>query len=442
LITAVVDGAGLQNPKAGQWSTFKITPSELIKPDQLELEIFGPSQPTAEMTKRPDGSFNVKWICTEPGEYEIEIYIDNAEVPGSPFAVLVGEDAPQFSNALSVTSAETIYGPGLHGKPVSKSKSSFVIAPRDPLGIPLKYTPSEIFVAFDGPEFVIGSVSPNGDGTMNVTWEHKVPGRYTVNITVGNENTPLFDPLVIDTEGGSSGGTLAPSNSNFDFGDPLGSLVTNLAQMQNRLEQLQEERKALQSGNSSQAPTRDLNAVLNSIKEKEAQLQQLQRSHSLPVQENGIQQKTSSQANLNINSQPNSSPNIQLQSGFVANQRSVTSSTLFNQTNPNTLDIGRKDSMEFKSSKDKAFVKVYFQNETFKTFQVLPNQTVTSLNREIGKKMKVPEKDRDKFVLFSKNNKTMDELDPNADIYKIQATLARSPTHRFIFKKKKKKWFK
>ncbi|XP_017847553.1 filamin-A isoform X2 [Drosophila busckii] len=75
----------------------------------LSLAIEGPSEAKMTCTDNRDGSCDVDYLATDPGEYDITIRFADKHIPGSPFRVLVEETVDP--------SKVKVYGPGIeHGQ--------------------------------------------------------------------------------------------------------------------------------------------------------------------------------------------------------------------------------------------------------------------------------------------------------------------------------------
>eukprot|EP01121_Diplochlamys_sp_Union-15-3_P002877 TRINITY_DN1271_c0_g1_i3.p1 TRINITY_DN1271_c0_g1~~TRINITY_DN1271_c0_g1_i3.p1 ORF type:complete len:442 (+),score=95.12 TRINITY_DN1271_c0_g1_i3:118-1443(+) len=439
LVTALIEGIEPE-VMVDEWSVFNITPSEPITEDQIEIEIFGPSQPLADMVSNLDGSFDVKWSVSEPGEYEIEILVDGVLVPGAPFPVTV---YPSGAPALSMTSRETIFGPGLWGEPISLGRNSFTLIPRDPLtGNVLKYNFKDIFAAIDGPSFAVGTVSQNSDGTYKVVWDHNVPGTYTVNISVGKENAILYDTIAIQS--GHSGANGVPSakspSQSTDNDVQLTSLISNLAAMQNRLETLQTGGAKGPDGNASPKNVKPPSIDSKNIKpvEPAKSLRTLESPRETPKSLRTVEsprdvRKTPPSTSTSGGGAPLVKQNSQpLNQGAIATANIEKSSSMTPQAR---IEKAEKPP-------EKVVVKVYFSDGTFKTFAVTSSDTALTLVNQIANKSKI--KDKEKYSLFSKQNKNIEELAPDSKIYSIQINQGWSGDHQFLFtkKKKKSKWWK
>lgn len=75
----------------------------------LSLAIEGPSEAKMTCTDNRDGSCDVDYLATDPGEYDITIRFADKHIPGSPFRALVEETVDP--------SKVKVYGPGIeHGQ--------------------------------------------------------------------------------------------------------------------------------------------------------------------------------------------------------------------------------------------------------------------------------------------------------------------------------------
>ena len=83
-------GPGLVEGGAGQDAHFKVVPPAGSN-GKLEVKVVGPANHdcTPKMTKNADGSYDVVYNPTTPGDYEIHVTLDGEHVPGSIFHVTV-----------------------------------------------------------------------------------------------------------------------------------------------------------------------------------------------------------------------------------------------------------------------------------------------------------------------------------------------------------------
>jgi filamin len=75
----------------------------------LSLAIEGPSEAKMSCIDNRDGSCDVEYTPTEPGEYDITIKFADQHIPGSPFKVNVGGQAAVVVDPSKVK----LYGPGI-----------------------------------------------------------------------------------------------------------------------------------------------------------------------------------------------------------------------------------------------------------------------------------------------------------------------------------------
>lgn len=97
-------GPGLQGGMVNQPARF-VVETKGAGTGGLSLAIEGPSEAKMTCVDKRDGSCDVEYVPTEPGEYDITIRFTDKHIPGSPFKVNISEVArPNRVNA---------YGPGL-----------------------------------------------------------------------------------------------------------------------------------------------------------------------------------------------------------------------------------------------------------------------------------------------------------------------------------------
>jgi filamin len=116
-----------------------------------------------------------------PGRYFVNITINDAPIRGSPFKVLI--EGARSGNSWAE-------GPGLEGGQTGKH-GKFTIHAVDPEGNPCREGGDPFKVDISGPEHVKAKVHDNGDGTYAVSYEPKVPGDYTVAVSLHDE--PIKD---------------------------------------------------------------------------------------------------------------------------------------------------------------------------------------------------------------------------------------------------------
>uniref|UniRef100_A0A8C9R1D2 Filamin B n=1 Tax=Scleropages formosus TaxID=113540 RepID=A0A8C9R1D2_SCLFO len=177
-------GPGLEGGIVGQSADFVV---ESVGPDVgvLGFAIEGPSQAKIECEDQNDGSCDVKYWPTEPGEYAVHVMCDDEDIEDSPFmaTVVPGNEAwaPRKVKA---------YGPGLEktGCIINKP-AEFTVDARDAGKAPLK-----IFAQDADGNAVDVKVKNGGDGTFACSYTPKSPMKYTVAVAwagVGVANSPF-----------------------------------------------------------------------------------------------------------------------------------------------------------------------------------------------------------------------------------------------------------
>ncbi|XP_017473017.1 PREDICTED: filamin-A [Rhagoletis zephyria] len=104
----------------------------------LSLAIEGPSEAKMTCTDNRDGSCDVEYLATDPGEYDITIRFADKHIPGSPFRVLVEETVDPRK--------VKVYGPGIEHGEVRESVPTYFnvdVAEAGPGRIAVKLTNSE-----------------------------------------------------------------------------------------------------------------------------------------------------------------------------------------------------------------------------------------------------------------------------------------------------------
>lgn len=135
----------------------------------LSLAIEGPSEAKMTCVDNRDGSCDVEYTPTEPGEYDITIRFADKHIPGSPFKVFVDESVDP--------SKVKVYGPGIeHGEVREGIPSHFLVdvGEAGPGRIAVKLNAS------DGKPLENVNVEDKGNGLYAV---HFVPPKEGTNLT-------------------------------------------------------------------------------------------------------------------------------------------------------------------------------------------------------------------------------------------------------------------
>lgn len=85
-----VDGENLKEGKINETNVFYIDTRAAGTGGRLGVSMYGPCKPDIECNPSGEpGVFKVTWHVDEAGKYNLELKYDGAEIPGSPFTVVV-----------------------------------------------------------------------------------------------------------------------------------------------------------------------------------------------------------------------------------------------------------------------------------------------------------------------------------------------------------------
>ncbi|KAM7421946.1 hypothetical protein PAMA_010159 [Pampus argenteus] len=177
-------GPGLEGGIVGKPATF-VVESVGANVGVLGFAIEGPSQAKIECEDQNDGSCDVRYWPTEPGEYAIHVTCDDEDIEHSPFMAWIVPDNHD-SNADKVQA----FGPGLEktgclvGQP-----AEFTVNAKDAGKGPLKIMAQDV----EGLPVEV-KVRSKGDGLYSCSYTPTSPLKHTVAITwggVGIANSPF-----------------------------------------------------------------------------------------------------------------------------------------------------------------------------------------------------------------------------------------------------------
>uniref|UniRef100_A0A8D0GIS0 Filamin C n=1 Tax=Sphenodon punctatus TaxID=8508 RepID=A0A8D0GIS0_SPHPU len=158
----------------------------------LGFSIEGPSQAKIECDDKGDGSCDVRYWPTEPGEYAVHVICDDEDIKDSPFiAHILPATNAYFPEKVKA------FGPGLEpaGCIVDKP-AEFTIDARGAGKAELK------IYAQDAEGFPIDiKIKDNGDGTFSCVYVPTKPIKHTIIISWGGVNIPKSPFRVIVGEG-------------------------------------------------------------------------------------------------------------------------------------------------------------------------------------------------------------------------------------------------
>ncbi|XP_049277168.1 filamin-A isoform X5 [Anopheles funestus] len=150
-------GPGLEGALTDKMATFTVE-TRGAGAGGLSLAIEGPSEAKMSCTDNRDGSCDVEYLPTEPGEYDVTIRFAEKHIPGSPFRVVVNESTrPEKVK---------VYGPGIeHGQVYDGIPAQFFIdcGAAGPGKIAVKLSSSE-------GKPITAQVQDKGEGVYGVTY--------------------------------------------------------------------------------------------------------------------------------------------------------------------------------------------------------------------------------------------------------------------------------
>ncbi|KAF4093938.1 hypothetical protein AMELA_G00007140 [Ameiurus melas] len=173
-------GPGLEGGVVGKSADFVV---ESVGTDVgvLGFAIEGPSQARIQCDDQNDGSCDVKYWPTEPGEYAVHVMCDDEDIEESPFmAYIIPDD--KASNPDQVKA----YGPGLEktGCIINKP-AEFTVEAKDAGKGPLK-----ILAQNAEGEPIDVKVKSKGDGVYSCSYTPTAAIKHTVVVTWGGTNVP------------------------------------------------------------------------------------------------------------------------------------------------------------------------------------------------------------------------------------------------------------
>lgn len=195
-------GPGLQSGITGKPAKFSVE-TKGAGTGGLSLAIEGPSEAKMTCIDKRDGSCDVEYLPTEPGEYDITVRFAEKHIPGSPFKVEIHDSniAPILRQAQSnVVDANKVrvYGQGVtqglvyEGLPVEFFVDAGNAGPGK-IGVKLTAT--------DGKQINDLRVSDRGEGVYAVTFTapQRVGTILTCNVLFSDKEVP-GSPFVVTVE--------------------------------------------------------------------------------------------------------------------------------------------------------------------------------------------------------------------------------------------------
>ncbi|XP_028309662.1 filamin-A isoform X6 [Gouania willdenowi] len=148
----------------------------------LGFSVEGPSQAKIECDDKGDGSCDVRYWPTEPGEYAVHVLCNNEDIQHSPFMAEI-VNAPEKDFHPDKVKA---FGPGLQSSGLAVGKpTEFTVDAKQGGKAPLK------IVAQDGEGNPVDvQVKDNGNGTFTCSYTPRKPVKHTVMVSWGGVNIP------------------------------------------------------------------------------------------------------------------------------------------------------------------------------------------------------------------------------------------------------------
>ncbi|XP_021916471.1 filamin-A isoform X2 [Zootermopsis nevadensis] len=145
----------------------------------LGFSIEGPSQAKIDCHDNGDGSADVRYYPTAPGEYAVHILCDNEDIPKSPYISQILPSTDYYPDKVEC------FGPGVQRDGVSKGqRAQFTIDTRHAGSAPL-----DVQVLDANCNNIDVNVRSNGDGTYTAEYIPKTGSRHTVQVNYGGVAT-------------------------------------------------------------------------------------------------------------------------------------------------------------------------------------------------------------------------------------------------------------
>ncbi|XP_067302535.1 filamin-A isoform X1 [Pseudorasbora parva] len=174
-------GPGLESGVVGKSADFVV---EAVGDDvgTLGFSVEGPSPAKIECDDKGDGSCDVRYWPTEPGEYAVHVLCKNEDIQLSPFMaeIVPGPGKDFYPDKVKA------YGPGLQSSGLSVGKpAEFTVDAKLGGKAPLKIQAQDR----DGNPVDV-QVKDNGNGTYTCSYTPRKPLKHTVMVSWGGVNIP------------------------------------------------------------------------------------------------------------------------------------------------------------------------------------------------------------------------------------------------------------
>lgn len=150
----------------------------------LGFSIQGPSQARIECHDNGDGSADVRYYPTAPGEYAVHILCDNEDIPNSPYIAQILPNTDYYPDKVEV------FGPGVESTGVQKNlPARFTVDTRKAGSAPLDVRVTDIEC-----KPVDVNLSERPDGTVEAVYVPHSDSRHTIQVNYGGvatKNSPF-----------------------------------------------------------------------------------------------------------------------------------------------------------------------------------------------------------------------------------------------------------
>jgi filamin len=167
-------GPGLTEGHAETPAVFTVDAKDEKKPGAVGVTVEGPTKPKAEIKDNKDGTFEVSYLPTAPGDYAINVTHANRPIQKSPFKANIKEAIPNVK----------AYGPGLT-EGHAETPAVFTVDAKD------EKKPGAVGVSVEGPTKPKPEIKDNKDGTFEVSYVATVAGDYSIKVT--HADRPIRD---------------------------------------------------------------------------------------------------------------------------------------------------------------------------------------------------------------------------------------------------------
>jgi filamin len=146
-------------------------------------------QVPAEIKDKNDGTYQVTYTPTDPGDFKVEVKLGSQHCANSPYTVPISENMNLACAAKSYAD-----GPGIEPGNKNTDDCVFTIHAVTPDGKPKKKGGDAFDVQIEDPNknLIPVDVKDNNDGTYTVKYKPTDPGNYHVEVLQRNPSNPLY----------------------------------------------------------------------------------------------------------------------------------------------------------------------------------------------------------------------------------------------------------